>query len=111
MDDAAAISDRAAHREMIVQSAQVPKQLGQAEFTMVGEQAGPNFVNHANKLASELGPPDAVRIVPKGPGLPNCEVRLKVDAVLANNGQALNKVLPAAAGTAGQHVRDANNNK
>ncbi len=44
MDDAAAISDRAAHREMIVQSAQVSKQLGQAEFTMVGEQAGPNFV-------------------------------------------------------------------
>jgi hypothetical protein len=111
MDNAAAVSARAAHREMIVQAAETAKRLGQTEFTMVGEQAGPNFVNHANKLAKVLGPPDAVRIVPRGP-VPNCEVRLNVDAVLRDNGRLLDNVFaPAAAAavaaTAGQPVADA----
>ena len=46
---------RATHREMIRRAALAAKTSGQPTFKMVGKQAGPNFVRHADQLAKEVG--------------------------------------------------------
>ncbi|WP_367025573.1 SpvB/TcaC N-terminal domain-containing protein [Methylococcus sp. ANG] len=78
---------RAAHREMLRQAARIAQARGQPEFTMIGEQANPNFQAHAARLARTVGDPSSIRVSGSGAGHPNVRVRLRVDAVLDGSSQ------------------------
>ena len=74
---------RATHREMIRQSATEAKAQGQSTFTMIGKQANPNFVQHADDLAKQIGVPGSGKVGPTGAGFPDYEVTLDVAKTLA----------------------------
>jgi hypothetical protein len=79
---------RATHREMIRRAALAAKARGHSTFKMVGEQAGKNFVRHADELAKEVGVAGSGKTGPGGiPGIrdANYEVILDVAKTLAGN--------------------------
>ncbi|MEP7075753.1 MAG: hypothetical protein ABI878_08070 [Acidobacteriota bacterium] len=74
---------RATHREMIRVSATEAKAQGQSTFQMIGKQANPNFVRHADDLARQIGVPGSGKVGPAGAGFPDYEVTLDVAKTLA----------------------------
>jgi hypothetical protein len=74
---------RATHREMIKRAAQAAQSAGQTQFRMVGKQANPNFVRHADQLAREIGVAGSGRQGPQGAGFADYEVILDVARTLA----------------------------
>ena len=74
---------RATHREMIRRAALAAKARGQPTFKMVGKQANPNFVRHADALANEVGVAGSGKAGMPGAGFPDYEVTLDVAKTLA----------------------------
>lgn len=74
---------RATHREMIRRAAFAAKSQGQPTFKMVGKQANPNFVRHADQLAKEVGVAGSGKAGRPGAGFPDYEVTLDVAKTLA----------------------------
>lgn len=83
---------KVAHREMLNQAAQNARRLGVPEFTVVGEQACPNFVEHINRLGAQGGVPGSFRQFKAGPGFPNVEARFQVDKFLTPVGSLEDKI-------------------
>lgn len=74
---------RSAHRAMIRRAAELARQAGAPTFKLVGEQASPNFVRHANELAEKMGVPKSGKATSKIAGAySDYEVTLRVDLVL-----------------------------
>ena len=73
---------RATHREMIKRSAQAAQAAGQRQFKMLGIQANPNFVRHADQLAREIGVAGSGAPGTATVGYPNYEVILLVSKAL-----------------------------
>jgi hypothetical protein len=73
---------RATHREMIRRAAFAAREQGQSTFKMVGKQANPNFVRHADKLAKEVGVAGSGKAGMPGAGYPDYEVTLDVARTL-----------------------------
>ena len=74
---------RSAHRAMIRRAAEMARQAGARTFKLVGEQASPNFVRHANDLAEKMGVPKSGKSTSKiSGGYSDYEVTLRVDLVL-----------------------------
>ena len=74
---------RATHREMIRRAAQTAQSAGQKQFKMVGKQANPNFVRHADQLAKEIGVPGSGKTGMAGAGFPDYTVTLDVAKALS----------------------------
>jgi hypothetical protein len=74
---------RATHRQMIREAAIAAKSQGQSTFKMVGKQANPNFVRHADQLAKEVGVAGSGKAGSAGAGYPDYEVILDVAKTLA----------------------------
>lgn len=74
---------RATHREMIRRAALAAKSQGQPTFKMVGKQANPNFVRHADELVKEIGVAGSGKAGRPGAGFPDYEVILDVAKTLA----------------------------
>jgi hypothetical protein len=90
---------KAGHREMLRQATETAKKYGKKSFYLVGEQANPNFVRHADGLAKEIGVPSSGKSLGSGgAGYQNYRVELLVDKVLdPGKSTAIGKVLGAAA--------------
>jgi len=73
----------AKHREMIVRAATEAQKLGYKSFTMIGKDAGPNFVRHANQLNHSLGTGTATTIS-KGSSYIDYQIKLNVQKVLSS---------------------------
>ena len=74
---------RSAHRAMIRRAAELARQTGARTFKLVGEQANPNFVRHADALAEKMGVPKSGKATSKMTGAySDYEVTLRVDLVL-----------------------------
>ncbi|HRD67360.1 MAG TPA: hypothetical protein PKY50_14535 [Candidatus Competibacter sp.] len=74
---------RSAHRAMIRRAAELARRAGASTFKLVGEQASPNFVRHANELAEKMGIPKSGKATSKIAGAySDYEVTLRVDLVL-----------------------------
>lgn len=73
---------RATHREMIRRAALAARSQGQSTFKMVGKQANPNFVRHADQLAKEVGIAGSGKAGMPGVGYPDYEVTLDVAKTL-----------------------------
>jgi hypothetical protein len=80
---AAVATARATHREMIRRAAQTAQAAGQKQFKMVGKQANPNFVRHADQLAKEIGVAGSGKQGSQGAGFADYEVILDVAKTLA----------------------------
>jgi hypothetical protein len=74
---------RATHRAMITRAAQTARSAGLKTFTMVGKQANPNFVRHADQLAREIGVPGSGIVGSQGIGYPDYTVTLDVAKALS----------------------------
>ena len=69
---------------MIWSAADLASQAGRATFTLLGEQANPNFRAHADRLAQRVGVPGSGRITRTMAGAhPDYAVTLDVSKVLA----------------------------
>lgn len=80
---------RSAHRAMIRRAAELARQAGAPTFKLVGEQASPNFVRHANDLAEKMGVPKSGKATSKIAGAySDYEVTLRVDLVLKSSSAA-----------------------
>jgi hypothetical protein len=75
---------RATHREMIRRAAQMAQSSGQKTFKMVGKQANPNFVRHADQLAKEIGVAGSGVQGRPSAGFPDYTVVLDVAKTLAS---------------------------
>lgn len=74
---------RSAHRAMIRRAAEMARKMGARTFKLVGEQANPNFVKHADGLAERMGVPKSGKATSKITGAhSDYEVTLRVDLVL-----------------------------
>lgn len=76
---------KAAHRAMIVKTAEKAKLLGQREFKLVGKQSNANAIAHHERLAQSIGIPGSGKQVPNPIGYPDHEVTLLVEKVLGSN--------------------------
>ena len=74
---------RATHREMIRRAALQAQANGETTFLMVGKQANPNFVRHADQLAREIGVIGSGKQGMSGAGFPDYTVVLDVGKTLA----------------------------
>ncbi len=74
---------RSTHRAMIRRAAEMARRAGASTFKLVGEQANPNFVRHANELAEKMGVPKSGKATSKITGAySDYAVTLRVDLVL-----------------------------
>jgi hypothetical protein len=75
---------RAAHREMIMRTAEIARKNGQKQFKFLGTEANANFRAHADRLAQEVGIPNSGKVLPGSEeGFTSYEVTLDVAKVLA----------------------------
>lgn len=74
---------KAAHRELLKQAAETAKASGKKTFLLVGEQANPNFVRHADGLANRVGVPGSGKQLGGGAGHASYRVELVAEKVLA----------------------------
>jgi hypothetical protein len=74
---------KVAHRELLRQAAETAKASGKKTFILVGEQANPNFVRHADGLANRVGVPGSGKQLGGGAGHANYRVELVAEKVLA----------------------------
>lgn len=79
------LTARATHREMIRRAALAARSQNQSTFRMLGKQASPDFVRHANELAERIGVPGSGKAgSPLSPGYPDYEIILDVAKTLAD---------------------------
>lgn len=74
---------RSAHRALIRRAAEMARKMGFNTFKLVGEQASPHFVKHADGLAEKMGVPKSGKATSKITGAySDYEVTLRADLVL-----------------------------